>query len=344
MRKIVTIISILTLMIILLVSSANSVSAGFFGFFDDDIDRINQYYITVSPRKDASLDIVYDIEWEVLKDNAGTLSEVFIGIPNSNVNQLKALTNNIASLKENDGRVKVTFKNPTAGKQILNFSFSIHQMNMYTISDGYCNYSFTPGWFDEIKVKDIKILWNSDKALKADTKEINSDGYYVWEGSLGKGKTMTANVDYLESAFKYSRANDKVTSTLNSIIDESGADVEEVLNSTKELEVPTANLNNRTPVMIGGGQSPQDALNNIYKIGGLAIACCLGGCILSVVGGLGRGYNSHGGYGYSRSIYRDRPVSDSSAIMNLLFDSFLGGGGRRRRRWLRLCLRLCRRW
>ena len=151
-------IAVLIVLILIVLGSVNTSFAGFMDLFNSDSDRINQYYITIDPRKDASLDIRYDIEWEILNDNIGDLTEVFVGIPNSNLNQLKALTKNIASLNESNGLVKVTFKQAYKGKQIINFSFSIHQMNMYTLENGNCNFSFTPGWFDEIEVKDLKIL------------------------------------------------------------------------------------------------------------------------------------------------------------------------------------------
>lgn len=307
---------------LIVIGSINTSFAGFLDMFNKDIDRINQYYITINPRKDASLDIRYDIQWEILSDNAEKLTEVFIGIPNSNLNQLKAITSNIASLKENNGVVKVTFREEYKGKQTLDFSFSLHQMNMYTLEDGNCNYSFTPGWFDEIEVKDARVLWNSKNALSADTGEINSDGYYVWSGKLKKGEKMTANVKYIENAFKYSTS----TSTVTTSTDELDSSIGDALNTiSSSMNIPYTNMD------LSGftTMDPNTALKNIYKIGGLGIACCLGGFVLSIVGGLGRGYSSHGGYGYyggSRygSYYsRDTHTGD---VLGSVLDGLLGGG------------------
>ena len=310
-------IAVLIVLILIVLGSVNTSFAGFMDLFNSDSDRINQYYITIDPRKDASLDIRYDIEWEILNDNIGDLTEVFVGIPNSNLNQLKALTKNIASLNESNGLVKVTFKQAYKGKQIINFSFSIHQMNMYTLENGNCNFSFTPGWFDEIEVKDLKILWNSKNALSADTKEINSDGYYVWEGKLKKGEKMTANINYIENAFRYSTAK----KTEETIISEAGVDIEDAVNKM----ATTSNI----VLSDYSTMDPNTALKNIYKIGGLAIACCLGGFVLSIIGGLGRGYNSHGGYGYyGGSRYRNHYNDTSSLdVIDSVFSSFFGGSG-----------------
>ena len=305
------------ILFLFLIGMASSSFAGFFDFFNNDVDRINQYYITINPRKDASLDIRYDIQWEVLNDNAADLTEVFIGIPNSNLNQLKALSSNIASLKEDGGLVKVTFKEGYKGKQVLDFSFSLHQMSMYTLENGNCNFCFTPGWFDEIEVKDVKILWNSKNALSADTNELNSDGYYVWEGKLKKGEKITANINYIENAFKYSTAKKTDDTELNEI----SADLNNIYESTSFGNVDLSSFSS---------MDPNTALKNIYKIGGLGIACSLGGFVLSIIGGLGRGYNSHGGYGYyGGSRYRDHYSSglDSIDMIGSVFDSFFGGSG-----------------
>ena len=308
------------LLFLMIIGSINASYAAFMDMFDKDVDRINQYYITINPRKDASLDIRYDIQWEILNDNAEELTEVFIGIPNSNLNQLKALTNNIASLKENKGLVEVRFKQPYKGKQIVDFSFSIHQMNMYTLEDGNCNFSFTPGWFEEIKVNDVKILWNSKSALSADTEELNSDGYYVWSGKLKKGEKITANIKYIENAFRYSSSTNNVSNPTN-LTEElvsSAGEAYDTVNSTMNIPYANMDLSGFTTA------DPNTALKNIYKIGGLAFACCMGGFVLSIIGGLGRGYSSHGGYGYyGSSRYRDTRSSD---VIGSVLDGLLGGG------------------
>ncbi len=340
-KKIAIILIVFTLFVIL-IGSINKTFAGFFDIFNSDVDRINQYYITVNPRKDGSLDIRYDIQWEVLKDEAGELSEVFIGIPNSNLNQIKALSSNIASLKESNGLMKVTFKEPYKGKQIVDFSFSIHQMNICTVENGNCNFSFTPGWFDEIQVKDIKVFWNSKNVLSADSKNINSDGYYVWEKSLGKGKKLNVNVTYLENSFHYPKSKDAASDALSEIMEGTGVDASKL---AKDMEDAYSEATDMTNVNLNAfnlpmTQDPNTALKNVYKVGGLAIACLMGGFVLSIFAGLGRGYSSHGGYGYYGSSYGRSYRPNSSSALDSVLGSFL------RRRWprnwrRRMCMRLC---
>lgn len=303
---------------IIAIGSLNQCFAGLFSRSSKDTDRINQYYITVNPRKDASLDIRYDVQWEILSDDIDALDEVLIGIPNSNVNQLKPLTSNISSIKENNSVVKLGFRNPYKGKQVVSFSFSIHQMNMYTMENGKCNFNFTPGWFDNIEVKDIKILWNSKNVQNADANDFNSDGYYVWSGSLKKGKKMTANIDYLENNFKIStKQNNSETALgeLASAIDTTNVDgttdYNDIMNG---VDLQAFNMEGYA------NMDPNTALKNIYKIGGLAVGCLTFGTVLSMFAGLGRGYTSHGGYGYYGRPSRSSYTSSSSS-----FGSFLGG-------------------
>ena len=183
--------------------------------FAKDLDSINKYYITVNPRTDGSLNIKYNIEWEVLDSTSeGPLSWVQIGIPNSKVDNIKATSSNIRSISysSNGGDfVKIYFDKPYTKGEIVRFSFSIHQSYMYSIKNGICNYKFTPGWFDDIAVKDIQILWKTDDVLNSTSKEKNSDGYYVWKDSLKKGDKLQAEVNYKTSAFKDLNVNKQIS-------------------------------------------------------------------------------------------------------------------------------------
>ena len=125
-----------------------------------DLDRINEYNITVDPRNNGSLDIVYNIKWQVLdSDSEGPLEWVKIGIPNSSVDSIKALSKNIKSAKyysDNGEFIRIDFKKSYLKDEEVEFSFSIHQDYMYKIEGDKCVFEFTPGWFDDIEVKKNK--------------------------------------------------------------------------------------------------------------------------------------------------------------------------------------------
>ena len=76
--------------------------------FAKDLDSINKYYITVNPRTDGSLNIKYNIEWEVLDSTSeGPLTWVQIGIPNSKVDNIKALSSNISNISYSNASIPI---------------------------------------------------------------------------------------------------------------------------------------------------------------------------------------------------------------------------------------------
>ena len=64
-----------------------------------DLDNILEYDITVNVNDDATLDLVYHIEWMVLdSDSEGPLSWVTIGIPNKHYVEYEPLSSNIKKM------------------------------------------------------------------------------------------------------------------------------------------------------------------------------------------------------------------------------------------------------
>ena len=100
------------------------------------LDEIQDYTIQIDMRNDGTMDIKYHIEWKVLDDETdGPLSWVKIGIPNKNVDEMTALTENIDDIEYNKQSDQVYAyvyldRDYYAG-EIITFEFSIHQSNMY---------------------------------------------------------------------------------------------------------------------------------------------------------------------------------------------------------------------
>lgn len=171
------------------------------------LDEIQNYEIEVNMRNDGTMDIRYHFDWKVLDDSSeGPLSWVQIGIPNKNVDEIKALTDNINEItfsSGNETHVKIYFDREYYADEIVSFEFSIHQSNMYVIDEEehLLRYSFTPGWFDEIQVNQITVKWNKANVLKTNAEaELNGD-YYVWNGSLDYGEKLNTSVYYNLDAF-----------------------------------------------------------------------------------------------------------------------------------------------
>ena len=183
------------------------------------LDEILSYTTTVSPRDDGTLDIKYNIQWKVLDSTTeGPLEWVKIGIPNQHVNEIKKISKNIKKIKylsSGGNYVKIDFKDKYEAGEVFDFEFSIHQSYMYNINDstGKVTYTFTPGWFEDIEVKQATIKWKSKDVTRSTG---NSSGeYIIWTRALGKNQKLTAKVEYSIGSFNlnYNKQASDVTSS-----------------------------------------------------------------------------------------------------------------------------------
>ena len=137
------------------------------------LDEILNYTTTVSPRDDGTLDIKYNIQWKVLDSTTeGPLEWVKIGIPNQHVDEIKKISKNIKKIKYSSSGgnyVRIDFKDKYEAGEVVDFEFSIHQSYMYNINDstGKVSYTFTPGWFEDIEVKQATIKWKSKDVTRS---------------------------------------------------------------------------------------------------------------------------------------------------------------------------------
>lgn len=177
---------------------------------EGDYDYIRRYDVTVDLRADGSADITYAIDWQVVAGKPTEyLSWVNIGLANSHADELTILTpDTIAELQYNStggSYAKVVFKKryyepnyaaETGGESSVKFAFSVHQSHLFTINDdGTANFSFTPGWFDELVVEQLNIRWKTSEGFTSDSTETDPDGYLVWQfGPLQHGEFANVHV------------------------------------------------------------------------------------------------------------------------------------------------------
>ena len=175
-------------------------------FAKDPLDEIQNYIIQVDMRPDGTMDIKYHLEWKVLDSTSeGPLEWVKIGCPNFHVDEINALTNNIKDIKyTSDGGayIRIDFDRKYKKNEIVEFDYSIHQSYMYVIEDDkhLCRYSFTPGWFDDIEVKNIQIKWADTNVIDSNA-DRTENNYLIWEGHLQQGERLNASVKYNLDAF-----------------------------------------------------------------------------------------------------------------------------------------------
>ena len=268
-----------------------------------DLDVINDYSITVDPRKDGTLDITYHIEWEVLDSTSeGPLTWVKIGIPNSKADSIRALSNNIKSIRyynDNGDYIRIDFTKEYHAGDIAEFDFTLHQSYMYTLNGNRCTYNFTPGWFGSLKVKNISVYWNAENVLSSSSEEKNSDNYLVWNDSLRKGGKLKTEVIYDIDTFN--------------------------VDSNKQYKEVTSTTRNSSSV------------SSMSGIMSLLYFFIIASIVLSVLSAFtGTGYRSHGGYGYSsyghrsydRSIRSSRSRSSCACVSSCACACACAGGGR----------------
>lgn len=175
-----------------------------------DTDEILNYKITVTPNSDATLSIFYDIEWLVLdSDSLGPLEWVKVGIPNKHTISYEATTDTvsrISTMSSGGYYMRIDLDKKYYEGEVVKFGFKIVQDNMYQVDkleEGYSVYSFTPGWFDDIKVDKLTIFWDMDN-VESWTPECEIvDGLLVFKTSLGKGDKYTVSVTYPNDAYAF---------------------------------------------------------------------------------------------------------------------------------------------
>ena len=158
MKKLLSLLCALTLCLCLTLSLADTAYAG-------DLDYIRRYDVTVTPNtEDGSLQMQMSFEWEVLDE--GPVNWLQIGIPNGSIRDVEALTDNIDSLDFDNSFMYVYFDRGYDDGEIIQFSYAWTQEYMYTLGDdGSVTYDYTPGWFDEARIGEMTVTWNTPNEL-----------------------------------------------------------------------------------------------------------------------------------------------------------------------------------
>ena len=171
------------------------------------LDEILEYHIYVDPTEEGNLNMRYHIKWRVLDDDSeGPLEWVKIGVPNRYVSNIEAISGIIddAYYYSDDGAyIRLDLTKKVYENETIDLDFSFTQTHIYNLNGDYVEYSFMPGWFDEIKVKELKVFWNKAKIDYCDTAK-EDNGYYLWEETnLNYNETIKTNVRYHKNSFIY---------------------------------------------------------------------------------------------------------------------------------------------
>lgn len=172
-----------------------------------DLDVIENYEITVTPRDDATLDMTCHVVWRVLDSTKeGPLTWVKIGLPNVMIENLVTTSDCISRIETDGSYARIDFDRAYVAGETVDFTFSWHQSYMFHVNDdGTLVFDYTPGWFDEIIVERAAVTWNADGM----TKYKSGHGVVTQEGSLltlsgthlSHGEKLNMTVTYPASRF-----------------------------------------------------------------------------------------------------------------------------------------------
>ena len=165
--------------------------------YAQDLDRIESYDVDVTPdTQDGSLRIQVTLEWTVLAE--GPVSWVKIGVPNGNICQETALTDNIDRLSFDNSYMYVYFNRDYDDGETFRFSYSWIQEYMYTLgADGSVEYVYTPGWFNEAQVGQMTLTWHDPAGVDGAGSDGQTGGDHVLaQTDLAHGQQMSFTVHY----------------------------------------------------------------------------------------------------------------------------------------------------
>ena len=158
---------LLTGLILALLLALSCVSA-----YAADLDEILVFSVTADVNDDATVNLLYHVEWKVLDSTSyGPLEWVKIGIPNSNYVDMKALSSTIDDISymyENGSYVRIDFDRAYYKDEVVSFDYLVVQDYLYEmnrLTDGETVYDFTPAWFDDIYIDNMIVKWNGDKVI-----------------------------------------------------------------------------------------------------------------------------------------------------------------------------------
>ncbi len=167
-----------------------------------DYDRILNYQVDVTPDvSDGSLLIRVDLDWMALEDLPARNAEeggAKIGIPNGSIHALTGLTDNIASISNDNSYVYIDFTQSYDAGESFHFAYSWVQEYMYILGDnGEVTYDYTPGWFTSARVDSMTLTWHDPGNIYGAGTDGQYGGDHVLTASdMGHGEQLPISVTY----------------------------------------------------------------------------------------------------------------------------------------------------
>ncbi len=174
----------------------NKVSAN-----SSDLDRIDEYYVTVSPNLDGSLHMNIHIKWTVLQldDDGKGVTWIQVGTPNMYVDNIAVSYNchivDDAYYYSADGsHIRLDLIKEYKDNDTFTVDYSYDQSYMYHINENELYYDYVPGWFEDITITKMIIKWKDSLGVEL------SDNYPGYELIDGYYTQTFNNVRYYNSS------------------------------------------------------------------------------------------------------------------------------------------------
>lgn len=170
--------------------------------YSGDLDYIHEYIVVADPNEDGTINLTYKFKWEVLNSTKeGPLEWVRIGMPNSKFSNAIALTNNIDKISRDGSNTRIDFDKKYYEGEVIDFSFSVTQDYFFNVDGDDIQFEYIPGWFDEIKIGHLMVMWDKEGMVYCNTSTIVGD-YLVWDAyNIDHGKSIECHVVYDVSFF-----------------------------------------------------------------------------------------------------------------------------------------------
>ena len=186
-----------------------------------ELDEILNYTITVDVNEDATLHMVYHIDWKVLdSDSEGPLEWVKIGVPNSHYTSLEGRSDAVRRIsgvnESGETYARIDLDRAYYAGEVAEIEFELVQDYMYQVdmmTEGETVYRLTPGWFDDIRVDEMTIRWNADKVLSHEPDSFVEGGYCTWTKPLSKGEKYRVTVTYPNDAYGFDTSKEILSGT-----------------------------------------------------------------------------------------------------------------------------------
>lgn len=155
-------------------------------------DKIEEYYVTVTPLSDGSLDIEYYLKWMPL-DEDEPLTWLEIGTANEQFTIDRSYSSpNISTItKQNEDGftgVRIDLDRAYSAGAVLELSFKINQQRILCRDEAGYFHEFVPGWFNSTPVEHYEFRWKNG----------GPEGDHVWRGELECGEYVMMNVRYTD--------------------------------------------------------------------------------------------------------------------------------------------------